>query len=223
MNYRLRPTAWLLAILCSALATAPARADNQLWMTANARGEIADGVLLMSDVIVRMREDASHAGLVQVRALLGHQFGPVTLSAGYGWSRNSRPGQPARVDHRLTQQMDANLIEQPHWRLVSRTMLEQRLPSGTNNLGWRLRERLKLTVPIGSDGFALVSHGEVLALLNDVTSGSKAGDIETRVFGGFLVPFTKKVGLEAGYLNQQQWQGARTTNHALSLTLATKF
>ena len=209
--------------LLAGLAATPARADGQLWLTANTRGEIADGVLLSSDAVLRMREEANHPGILQLRVLLGHEFGPVTLSAGYGWARVSKSGLPARIDHRLTQQMDIKLVDRRQWRLTARTMLEGRLPTGYDSFSWRLRQRLKLTVPVDASGFALISHGELLAMLSDGPGGARAGDSETRIFGGFLVPLTKQAGLEAGYMNQHQWQGARTTNHALSLTLITKF
>lgn len=213
----------IVLALLTGLAATPAQADGQLWLAANTKGQIADGVLLISDVMLRMREEANHPGVIQVRALLGHEFGPVTLAAGYAWVRVSKSGQPARTEHRLTQQMEIKLIDQKQARLTARTMLEERLPIGNDRLSWRLRQRLKLTLPFGTDGFALIGHGELLAALSEGPSGAKAGDVETRIFGGLLIPLTRQMGLEAGYLNQHQWQGAYTTNHALSLTLATKF
>ena len=214
----------LAGIICHvALSAAPAMADGQAWFAVEAKGEIADGLLLLTDVNYRLTQDATHPGQIQLRGFLGHQFGTVTVAAGYSWIHTSKPGSDPRNEHRLTQQVEIPLLDRPGIKLAARTRLEQRFYTDMGGVSWRLRERLKLTVPIDANGLSLISHAELLAALNDGPSGAQGGDVQTRAFGGFGIPFTHSVLLEAGYLNQHDWQRSKTTNHILTLTLHTRF
>lgn len=218
LPFPLRP-----ALLLLALPASPALADGQAWFAAETKGEIADGVLLLADANFRLMNAGSHPGQVQLRGFLGHQFGKVTLAAGYSWIWTSRPGRASRNEHRISQQMEIALIDTPGLKLASRTRLEQRFYTDAGGTSWRARQRLKLTAPLTADGFALLTHAELLAALNTGPSGAEGGDVQSRIFGGFLIPLTGSAGLEAGYLHQHDWQRAETTNHILSLNLVTKF
>lgn len=219
----MKPTVAAASLLLSAVVATPALADGQLWLIASTRGEIADGVLLIADANLHMNEAANHLGHVQLRGFLGHEIGKVTLAAGYSWVRSSKPGKAWRDEHRFTQQLEWKMVQQPGWRLSARTRLEQRLYNDADGTSWRLRQQLKLSVPIDDTGLALLTHGELFAALNDGPSGARGGDIDTRVFGGFSIPMTRKAALEVGYMNQHQWQRAKTTNHILHMTVSTKF
>lgn len=205
------------------LLASPALADGQAWFAAETKGEIADGLLLLADANYRLINAGSHPGQLQLRGFLGHQFGKVTLAAGYSWIHTSKPGNDPRNEHRLTQQMEISLIDTPGVKLAARTRLEQRFYTDLAGTSWRARERLKLTVPIDRSGLALLTHGELLAALNSGPSGAQGGDVQSRIFGGFLIPLNQALSLEAGYLNQHDWQRAKTTNHILNLNLVTKF
>lgn len=144
----------------------------------------------------------------------------VTLMAGFVAVENDPARAKPFTELRPWQQLTWNL-PLPHFGLQSRTRLEQRLHQ--DNLGWRLREFVKATVPLPGEGrIHLAVYDELCFDLDDTRWGQRSGFRQNRFFvgPGVRLDREKHVVVELGYLNQ--WIDRRREdreNHVLSLNL----
>ena len=105
--------------------------------------------------------------------------------------------------------------------VISRTRLEQRMIEGREDTGWRLRQFVRLQVPIARKGAVqAVAFTEGFFNLNSTTWGARDGVDQWRTFVGVGLPVGPRMRLEPGYLNQRVFRrGEDRTNHVLSATL----
>jgi hypothetical protein len=103
------------------------------------------------DAQVRFGDDASRFSQGVFRPGIGYALAHRwTIWAGYAYIQTEPPYANAKTtEHRLW--------EQASWsgavgttRLSSRTRLEQRVVSSGSHTGWRLRQLVKVTQPLGS-------------------------------------------------------------------------
>jgi len=155
------------------------------------------------------------------RFALGYAFDDrLSFDAGFAPVANDPPRAKPYTELRPWQQLTWNLPVDAlpiQWR----TRLEQRIHQ--ENVGWRLREFLKASVPLpGSDRFYLATFDEVFFDLDDTTWGQRRGLRQNRFFvgPGARLDRDRHVALEVGYLHQ--WIDRRRedrVNHVLSLNL----
>ena len=144
----------------------------------------------------------------------------VTLFSGFAAIQMDPAQKKPFTELRPWQQLTWNLPVKG-FTLQSRTRLEERIHQ--TNLGWRLREFIKTTVPVpGTDRVFLSAYEELFFDLDDTTWGQRSGFRQNRFFAGpgFRLDRAKHVSLEVGYLNQ--WLDRRNEdreNHVLSLNL----
>ena len=158
------------------------------------------------------------------RVALGYAItDQITILSGFAAVESDPAQKKPFTELRPWQQLTWNLPVKG-FTLQSRTRLEQRLIQ--SNLGWRLREFVKTTVPVpGMDRVYLAAYEELFFDLDDTTwptGGQRRGFRQNRFFAGpgFRLDRSKHVSLEVGYLNQ--WIDRRREdrdNHVLSLNL----
>jgi hypothetical protein len=124
-----------------------------------------------------------------------------TLWLGYAYIRTEPP-------YASTSTYESRIWEQATWgdrigrvRLSSRTRLEQRFVSTGSETGWRLREFVKLSAPLGST-WSAVLYDEYFYNLNSTNYGATAGSDRNRFFIGPGLAISKQVTIEFGYLHQ---------------------
>jgi len=107
----------------------------------------------------------------------------------------------------------------------SRTRLEERRRGGFQNTGHRLRQMLKVSIPVKQHPkLSVVAYDELFINLNDTDWGVRHGMDQNRVFIGGKWKFNRHTYLEAGYLNQFVNKAAvNIENHVISATLGFKF
>lgn len=144
----------------------------------------------------------------------------VTVHVGYASIYTDPPQQRSYTEDRPWEQLTW-IVPFETFTLQSRTRLEQRIHA--DNLGWRLREFVKATVPVpGFDRAFFAAYDELFFDLDDTSWGQRSGFRQNRAFVGlgYKLDPGKHVTLEAGYLNQ--WLDRRNEdrdNHVLSLNL----
>ena len=199
--------------------------DAQVWLSLAATKKLSSDFDLVMDMNSRHSDNATHFGHFQVRGLLGWR--PPSgglLGAGYSyvWSK-SASGQ-VEHEHRIYQQANYKLMSIGKAELLGRTRLEERFFSDSDGMAVRVRQQLRLNIPLkGPEGLKAIVHTELLALLSSPEDDGLEGVSQVRTFAGLGIPLTKTVLLEAGYLNQAVVTGDGRVNHALSLGLNTKF
>ena len=148
----MRPGLAIAALL--ALAASPAASaeqDAQLWTTVIANGPVAGDLAAWIEVQTRFGEDASRLRQSNLRVALGYRTSEaLTLYGGYALVTSHRRSGPDLTEHRLWQQASYALVASGAVRVAGRTRLEQRFVEGSNEVGWRLRQQVRLAVPLTS-------------------------------------------------------------------------
>lgn len=203
------------------LLAAPALADEQAWLAGIATGPVQGKLVTWLEVQPRLTDGAGRLGQTILRPAVGVQIDPATqLLLGYAFIESYPDGLPARREHRLWQQALVRLAGTPGKAvLVSRTRLEQRFPEGSDETGWRLRQFLRGQVWL-DERWSLIGISEAFVGLNRTEWGQPARLDQVRNFAGFGRPLSKRLTLEAGYLNQRIVRGGPdATNHVLNVNL----
>lgn len=213
----------MLRFLLLLMLAAPARADDgQVWLQAVVQGPVRGKLVTWLEVQSRLTDGASRQGQFFLRPALGVQVNPrVQVLAGYLYAESSAPGGALQREHRPWQQLLVRVAGTPGGPvLMSRTRLEQRLVEGRDGTGWRLRQFMRGQVPVGDDGWSVLAVAEGFVGLNATGWGQPSGLEQVRLFGGVAKPLTRRLTLEAGYLNQRliRDSGDRV-NHAASISL----
>jgi len=204
--------------------------DAGLWSLFAAQGDFLAGsgdsprVRWAFDGQARFLEDTNGFAQSLFRPSMGLDVAETAaVWLGYAWIR-SEPSRGGSIDeHRIFQQ----LTWTPTIRgatVLSRTRLEQRFIEGNDDVAWRVREFVKIAVPIGSGGgWSLVGYDEVFVNANDADTGIRSGFDQNRLFAGIGIPIGGQslATFEIGYLNQfvRRSRGEDRINHILSVNL----
>ena len=209
---------------------AAAADDTQLWAALFANGPVEEDsrYLVWFDGHARFSEDVSRLGVSIIRPGVGYRVNDrVSLWAGYAWVVSRADGRDSITEHRIWQQLT--------WRaaqplagitLSTRSRLEQRMIESAEETGWRARQLVKLTYPLGAgERVYLALWDEVFVNLDDTDWGADDGFDQNRAFAGIGLKFAPHLRTEIGYMNQYIARSNRddASNHVLSLTLFLDF
>jgi len=228
------------SVAMSGVAPAADAADEDFgaWFAVFANGKLPEPLndgrgswRLWLDGALRFADDASRLSQAVIRAGVGYPLSSAwTVWAGYAYIRTEPP-------YAATTTNEQRIWEQAIWngaigrlKLSSRTRLEQRLFSGGNETGWRLREFIKLTQPLdSSDAWSLVLSDELFVNLNDANLTPNltalAGLDRNRFFIGPGLNLSSSYRVEFGYLNQYTFRhnGPDKNDQILAVNLFVSF
>lgn len=223
--------AMFIVILLPAAAQASTNEDGRLWLAAISQGsfEALDPELekwrWWLEGQVRFRDDMSRFVQGFPRVGLGYALFPnTTLWLGYAFIRTEPPGGNDSNEHRIFQQLIWSRSFDSIG-LASRTRLEQRFFDTGSDVGWRLRQWIKFTLPI-QGRLSLAVNDEVFVHLNGTDWGARAGLDQNRFFigPGWNFDAAGRYRMEVGYLNQYvDGRAANQLNHVLSLNLLVSY
>ncbi len=230
MDHASRSCRFALALLGAGLAmpaVAQTRDDGALWLGYFASGRFGTKESALGDfrwwleAQDRQRDEGEHFDLGIIRPGLGYALTDrITLWAGYAWVPTDAVRREPFDEHRVWQQLTLNFPTEG-FTLQWRNRLEQRFIEDASETGWRLRELLKVTVPVTEDKRLFVSLWDELFFdLNDTAWGQRAGFRQNRAFAGlgWFADEARAISFEAGYVNQ--WIDRRDEdrlNHALAI------
>ncbi len=126
----------------------------------------------------------------------------ISLWLGYAWFTYDEPFAKTPFDeHRIWQ--DFNWKQKYAYVTVSlRSRLEQRFMETGSDVGWRFRERVKVSVPlVFAPDFSLVGSEEYFVKINQTNYGADDGFDQNRIFGGIGYNFDQHIRTEVGYMN----------------------
>jgi hypothetical protein len=216
----------LLACLASAVIGSPAHAqdDTQAWGSVIATGPVRGDLFLWLEAQGRATDDVGGGSQFIARTAIGARIAPDAHAiAGYAYIRTDPEGGRITNEHRLWQQVQFAVVRNGNGTplIISRTRLEQRMLEGRDDTAWRLRQFVRLQVPIARQGTVqAVAFTEGFFNLNSTRWGARDGVDQWRTFVGIGVPVAPRMRLEPGYLNQHVFRrGEDRTNHVLSATL----
>jgi hypothetical protein len=208
--------------------------DSGIWFGGFVNGKLPSSVnndrrswRLWTDVQLRFGDDASSFSQGVFRPGIGYTVGRGwTVWGGYAFVRTEAPYATSTTN-------ENRIWEQAIWSgafgataFASRTRMEQRFVSTGSETGWRLREFVKLTRPIGAKKiWAAVLSDEYFLNLNSADFGATAGPDRNRLFIGPSVSVRNGVSIEIGYLNQYTFRanGPDKNDHLLATNLFWSF
>jgi Protein of unknown function (DUF2490) len=199
--------------------------DFQTWNTVNLTTNVAKNVPLTVEFSGRMVDDSGRLGVVVLRPAIGYKFSDsLTVFLGHAHQKTINRGRADVDENRIYQQINWRIAKIGKATLASRTRIEQRWVEGARDMGWRVRERLQVQVPLKSKGANFVVSNEMLFALNTTDWGARAGFDQMRNFIGVNFPLSKAVSLETGYQNRyQERRGpADRMDHIIPITLNIK-
>jgi hypothetical protein len=208
--------------------------DSGIWVGGFANGKLppslnnqAGSWRLWMDVQLRFGDDASQFSQAVLRPGIGYALGRAwTIWGGYAYIKTDAPyATSPTAEHRLW--------EQASWSgavgataLSSRTRLEQRFVSTGADVGWRLREFVKIARPLASRSiWSAVVSDEYFVNLNTTDFGATGGPDRNRFFVGPGARLSKAVVVEIGYLNQYTFRsnGPDKNDHLLATNVFWSF
>lgn len=204
--------------------------DAGLWTSISASGSLPDFAKLGDrglwsvDGHVRFQDATDGFAQSLLRPAAGVRLGENTSAwLGYAWIRTNRRSGSEFDEHRIWQQFSWRMPVSGV-RLASRTRLEQRVVRTGDTLAHRVRERIRLDLPLALlPGLDFVLHDEIFVGLNEVNRRQKSGFDQNRFFAGigFDLAHEGRLRAEIGYLNQyvQPESGRDQVNHILSVNL----
>lgn len=172
-----------------------------------------------------MVDDSGRLGVVVLRPAIGYKFSDnLTVFLGYTHQTTINDSRADVDENRIHQQINWRVAKIGKATLASRTRIEQRWVKGRNDMGWRIRERLQLQVPLKSKGANFVVSNEMLFALNTTDWGARAGFEQMRNFVGVNFPLSKAISLETGYQNRYQERrgAADRMDHIIPITVNIK-
>lgn len=226
-RHRLARTLLASAVAATFAVCSPAahaEEDSQAWASVIATGAVRGDLFLWLEGQARATDDIGGGSQVIVRPAIGARIGrDAHAVVGYAYVRTDPEGGAVTHEHRPWQQVQFAPIQLRSGvpLVISRTRLEQRMVEGRDGTAWRLRQFVRVQVPIAKPGgLQAVAFTEGFFNLNETRWGVRDGIDQWRTFVGVGFPVAERARLEPGYLNQRiNRLGDDRVNHVLSATL----
>lgn len=229
MTLNLKVSLLLLAPLLAASSStwAGAEEDGGYWFNLHMQGDlpIQDWGWSM-DTNPRYRNEGKHIDSLYLRpAVLYKLSSHTSLSLGHDTIIGHPAGKSAYRETRWYEQFQYQFDPISTVAFSNRTRLEERRRGGFQNTGHRLRQMLKVSIPLKQHPtLSVVVSDELFINLNDTDWGARHGIDQNRIFIGGNWKFNKHGYLEAGYLNQLVNKATvNLENHVISATLGFRF
>lgn len=202
---------WAAALCMSASPAAAVDQDVGSWLIVVAQGDFGsvspklERLKYFFDPQVRLLGDNDGFSQGLIRPALGWGiFGRGAVWAGYTYLRTQPFSGSPTTEHQAWQQFSWSEPSGAFTRLW-RTRLEQRFLTDSDEVGVRLRQLFRTTLPIRQGSpLSVAVWDEVFFHLRDTDWGQQTGFDENRFFIGLDWKYAPKVGaiVEIGYMNR---------------------
>jgi Protein of unknown function (DUF2490) len=215
-----------LVIFTTTAARAETDDDNRIWLNLNAQGKLPiEGINWFAELQPRWHNNGRELDQLLLRPAIFYKLSErSSLWLGYANAQTRTTRSGTTEEYRIWQQFSYT-FKLGTVALQSRTRLEQRKLDTGDDIGYRLRQMVRLTMPSEqAPKFSLIGSNEVFVNLNDTDWGMRSGFDQNRLFFGIGYSVNSKLRLEAGYLNQHvNTATIDRRNHVLSTSLSFTF
>jgi Protein of unknown function (DUF2490) len=217
----------IFAYIFSTNAYAQPIEDGRIWLGLSLQGKLADtGLNWSAELQPRWREEGDNLDQLIIRPALFYKL-DAKSSVWFGYEKViNHPESKATFDeHRLWQQYSYTFDPINTLTIQNRTRLEERRKEHGKETNYRLRQMLKVSMPLEiNPKFSLIVSDELFINFNNTDWGVRSGFDQNRLFMGAGYVFNPTVKLEAGYLNQYvNSNPVDKMNHVLSSTVSFSF
>jgi Protein of unknown function (DUF2490) len=197
--------------------------DNAIWTQFVLSGPVSGrlGVFLYAES--RFGQNASRLSQIVLAAGLGLDPGHGhSLYVGYLQVNTFTAAGPAPTEHRLWQQAAYPLGSLGRIRISGRTLLEQRWFDGSDDVGVRVLQNVRFSLPVTHGGrMQGIAYGEGFFNVKNADPGARIGVDQWRGFAGINLALGEGRSLEAGYFHQDiRRRGEDRINHVMQLTFS---
>lgn len=208
-----------LALAVALFAPAAANAqDPQLWSTIQLNVAAGNGWHSSGDLSGRT---VAHERAPQVlgRIQIGRDLSKrVTVWAGYVRAENLNLDRRNGLEQRATGQIDWAAGRIGPFSIAARTRVEARVFRGEDQMSWRIREQVRLLLPI-SERARLFTDAEPFVALNRTDRAPRTFE-QLRLRAGMLVALTPRTELDIAYNHQILYRaGEQLVNHVFPVTM----
>lgn len=210
-------------LLFAALAAAPATARGvQGWSQLQLTGRVAPGWSLALEASGRTASSTRNPQLL-VRAQAGRALSDeVTVWIGYVRAETFNDDRRNGLEQRATGQLDWSAGSIGPFDLKLRTRTEARFFRNSGNMAWRLRQQVRLVLPLG-DRLDAVAGVEPFVTINRSADAPRTLD-QLRLTAVLSTRLTEGATLDIGYYNEHVYRTGRTyVNNIVPVTLAWRF
>ncbi|MFW2828944.1 DUF2490 domain-containing protein [Sphingomonas sp. ID0503] len=205
-------------VLFTAMPALAQRQDEQFWFQANTNVPLAKDFRVTLEQIARFGDRQGGLYQSEVGALFGYRVAPgVEFGAGYRYV-GMHNGNTARDEHRLRQQVIIS-----RGRFTTRFRVDERFHPEGDEIGFRIRPLVRYNHPLSADRrLALFISHESFIMPNRTKWGQARGYDRMRNIVGLVLPVSREVSADIGYLNQYRpgrHGGRSQMDHALSIQL----
>jgi hypothetical protein len=200
-----------------------AEQDAAAWLVTNVSTQLGQRASANLEIQHRFIDNASDFSQRLIRPSVTYRLNDTfTVTAGYAHILTDLDGRQPFSENRPWQQLGYSIYGNDYGLNVSgRTRLEQRFVELGDDVGWRVRQMLRVELPFQEKGQTKgVLWNETFVGLNSTSWGQRNDLDQSRTFLGVMTPVTENIQVEAGYLNQ--WinrPGEDLINHAFATYL----
>lgn len=214
----MRYVAWLAAAAAPGMATAARAEDPQSWSTLQVNVAAPHGWKASADLSGRTRAN-ERAPQVLGRIQIGRDVSRhVTLWLGYVHAETLDTDRRNGLEQRATGQLDWDAARIGPFRVATRTRLEARVFRGADQTSWRLREQVRLLLPVG-DRARLFVDAEPFVALNRTDNARRTFE-QLRLRTGALFTLTPGMQLDVSYSHQILYRpDQQLVNHVFPVTM----
>ncbi len=207
---------------------APARAGevSEVWTTLSTSTALTDRLALDAEIVTRSEDEFDGIRQVQLRGVVSAKVADgLRIGMGYVRTENSPKGRPNSFENTPFPQVDWTIGKVFGGELSSRTRMEVRIRSGGLDTSYRLRQRVRFSLPLGEGLPSLRLAEETFFELKDTDGGDNSGYSASRLSAGLQFKVNDHLSVEPGYLAEigNARVGPNLTRHVLNLAIATKF
>lgn len=192
-----------LAALAASVAAGASAEESQLWSSVSLSGSIPNtdrwGYSVSAEV--RHTDNISRLGQSVARASVNYRLdNGVRLGSGVASFYNGGLFTRTRED-RLWQEASYRILQAGRGRISGRTRLEQRFGTAGSDTGWRVRQRIGYSHPIGDTDFSFSIANDVFWAVNSTDWGQESGIAQNRLSSTVTWKASEHVSFDAGYMN----------------------
>ena len=196
-----------MALLSAAAPAAAQQQDEQLWLQVNTNVPLAPTLRLTLEQIARWGDRADGLYTSEFGGILGYKVAD-NVELGFGYRKvGMHNGRPNDAENRIRQHIAATFGP-----VITRLRVDERFHPQGNEIGFRIRSLIRYNRKLGTKGYALFISHESFIAANTTRWGQRAGYERMRNNVGVMIPFSKSVNGDLGYLNQ--YRIARNGNRA---------
>lgn len=202
--------------------------DEQVWTSITATSALSPEVDATLELHSRYTDEVSRVGQVLIRPSVTYKLPDGwSVTGGYVYVRTRFANTRANDEHRAWQQIGYTFVANAATGLsvTGRTRVEQRFRPDAEGTGWRLRQQVRVQLPLPGGGpVRAVAWNETFVGLNTTSWDRHKGVDQVRTFIGANLPVAKGITVEPGYLNQTIFRiGPERVNHIFSTSLFARF